>query len=56
MIKIFKCRRSSLAVIGMILLTGLAYSKGVDVSMAIASISIGVSGANAFEKVRNNAE
>lgn len=48
--KILECRRSSLALIGMLLLTILGYTKGADVAVAIATISIGVSGANAFEK------
>ena len=53
MLKIFKCRRSSLALICILALTYLGYSKGTDVSMAIASIAIGVAGANAYEKKGN---
>ena len=53
MLKIFKCRRSSLAVICIATLGFLGYSKGIDVSMAIATIAIGVAGANAYEKKGN---
>ena len=47
--KIFECRRSSLALLGMIIL-GAAMWSGVDTSNAIAMICIGVAGANAYEK------
>ena len=49
MLKIFSCRRSSLALIGMIIL-GVAMWSGQDTSQAIAMICIGVAGANAYEK------
>jgi hypothetical protein len=54
MIKLWKCRRSSLAVIGMLILAGLGAFKGMDVAMAISTICVGVAGANAFEKRGNN--
>lgn len=47
--QIFNCRRSSLALIGMIIL-GVSMWSGTDTSQAIAAICIGVAGANAFEK------
>lgn len=53
MLKIWNCRRSSIAVICILVLGGLGYLKGMDVSMSIATIAIGVAGANAFEKKGN---
>lgn len=50
MIQIFKCRRSSLAVICILALFTLGYLKGMDVASAIAMIAMGVAGANAYEK------
>lgn len=49
MLQIFKCRRSSLALIGMVIL-GVAMWSGQDTSQAIALICMGVAGANAYEK------
>jgi len=49
MLSILKCRRSSMALLGMIIL-GAGLFNGVDTSGAIAMISIGLSGANAYEK------
>lgn len=51
--KIWQCRRSSLAVICIMVLGLLGFFKNMDVSMAIASIAIGVAGANAYEKKTN---
>jgi hypothetical protein len=50
MIKIFKCRRSSIALIGMAMLWSLGYFKGVSVAESLAAITIGVAVANAGEK------
>jgi hypothetical protein len=50
MLKLFKCRRSSLALIGMCLLAYLGIHNNTDVSLAIAGICGAVAGANAFEK------
>jgi len=47
--EIFKCRRSSLALIGMIIL-GAAMWSGTDTSGSIAMICIGIAGSNAYEK------
>lgn len=47
--QIFSCRRSSLALIGMVIL-GAAMWSGIDTSNAIAMICMGIAGANAFEK------
>lgn len=49
MIQIFRCRRSSLALLGMVIL-GAAMFSGQDTSNAIAMICMGVAGANAYEK------
>lgn len=53
MIAIFKCRRSSLALIGMIIL-GVSMWSGQDTSSAIAMICIGVAAANSHEKKIGN--
>lgn len=55
MIKILKCRRSSLAVLGIAALTFLGYYKGAEVAGAIATITLSVAAANAYEKVKSNA-
>lgn len=47
--RIFACRRSSLALIAMLLLSGIALKNGADVASAIAMICMGVAGANAYE-------
>jgi hypothetical protein len=46
--KIFNCRRSSLALIGMAI-CGAGLYHGMDTSPAIAAICIGVAGANAYQ-------
>lgn len=51
MLKLFKCRRSSLALIGMGLLTYLGIHNNLDVSLAIAGIIASVAGANSAEAV-----
>jgi hypothetical protein len=51
MFKLFKCRRSSLALIGMVLLTVLGIHLKVDTSGSIAMIIMGVAAANAGEGV-----
>lgn len=51
--QIFNCRRSSLALIGMVIL-GAAMWSGQDTSQAIAMVCIGVAGANAYEKKGGN--
>jgi hypothetical protein len=48
--EIFKCRRSSLAIISIIMLGGLMGYQGTDFSMAIASIVGLVGASNSFEK------
>lgn len=47
---IWYCRRSSLALIAMVLLTALGISKGYDVSIAIAGIVASVAAANSYER------
>lgn len=44
------CRRTFIAVFAISCLTGLALANGFDPSMAIASVAIGLAGANAAEK------
>lgn len=49
--KIFKCRRSSLALIGMVILAGLGAYLKVDTSGAIAMIVMGIAVSNAGQAV-----
>jgi hypothetical protein len=49
--KIFKCRRSSLALLAMALLTGMGCYLKVDTSGAIAMIAMGVAASNASQAV-----
>lgn len=51
MLKIWNCRRSSLALIGMILLTALGVYLKVDTSGAIAMVVLSVAAANAGQAV-----
>jgi hypothetical protein len=51
--KILNCRRSSLALIGMLLLFIIAIQNKIDVSHSIAAICIGVAAANAHQKKSN---
>ena len=53
MLEMLKCRRSSLALIGMLIL-GAAMWSGTDTSGAIASICIGIGAANSYEKSMAN--
>ncbi len=50
MLRIFRCRRSSLALLGMACLTWLGLKNGTDVSLAIAGIVAGVAASNAYQK------
>lgn len=52
---LFSCRRSSLALIGMVIL-GVGMFSGIDTSNSIAMVCIGVAGANAYEKKGNKNE
>ena len=45
------CRRTFVSTLCVLCLTALGFFKGVDVTMAIATIACALSGANAFEKV-----
>ena len=55
--KILECRRSSLALVAMVLLFILAWKQGVTATEAIAYplflLSGGVAAANALEKIKN---
>jgi hypothetical protein len=53
MIKIFSCRRSSIALIGIVVLGIIAIVKGHDVSMGISTIVLAVAGSNAYQAVKN---
>jgi hypothetical protein len=47
--KLFQCRRTFIAFVGIVSLTVLGLCKGIDTSMAIAGICAALSGANAYE-------
>lgn len=47
--KIFQCRRTFIAFVGIVSLTILGLCKGIDTSLAIASICAALSGANGAE-------
>lgn len=49
MLKIFKCRRSSLGLIGMVLIAALGVHLKIDTSGAIALVCLSVAAANASE-------
>lgn len=49
---IFLCRRTVTALFAISCLTALGIYKGFDTSMSIASVAIGLAGANAYEKSR----
>ena len=48
---IFTCRRTFLGVLSICCLTFLGYYSKIEVAGAIATIVIGVAGANSFQKV-----
>lgn len=52
--KVLTCRRSTLALIGMLLLTILGILRELDVSAPIAAIAMGVAAANSYEKKKKN--
>jgi hypothetical protein len=55
--KIFSCRRSSLALIGIVCLTALGVHVGTDISgiaVAISGIVASVSASNAWQKRSDN--
>lgn len=47
--KIFKCRRTSIALISIACLTAIGLLGHIDVSTAIATIAVGLAGANSME-------
>ena len=47
---IINCRRTFIAVLAILCLTSLGLVKGIDVSMALASVAIGLAAANSYEK------
>jgi hypothetical protein len=56
MLKIFKCRRSSLALLAMGLLTWIALKNEVDVSIAIAGIVAGIAASNSYQASKGKGE
>ncbi len=48
--KLFSCRRSLIALFSIACLTLLGYSRGIDVSIAIAGIVASVAGANSYQR------
>lgn len=52
--KILTCRRSIISLAAILVLGLLGYLKGMDVSMAISTVAVGLSGANAYQG-KNNA-
>lgn len=52
--ELINCRRSLIAIYAITLLFILAYTKGMDTGYSIGSISIGLAGANAYEKKKRN--
>lgn len=47
---LLNCRRSIIGIYALGILGILGYTKGMEVSMAISTIVIGIAGANAYEK------
>lgn len=54
--KIFSCRRSSLGLIGMLLLFLIGILNKTDVSNSLAMICMGVAAANAYEGKKNESK
>lgn len=46
---IYQCRRTFVAISGLIGLTFLGYTKDIDVATSMAAIAIGLAGANSYE-------
>ena len=51
--KIWNCRRSSIAVIGIIVL-GAGLFNGIDTANAISALCIGIGASNAYEKAEKS--
>lgn len=47
--RVFECRRTFIALVAIVCLTFIGYHKGIDVGMAIASVAVGLAGANAYQ-------
>lgn len=50
MLHLLRCRRTFIALVAIACLTALGFYKSTDTSMAIASVAIGLAGANSYEK------
>lgn len=48
---LWSCRRTFISTLAILCLTGIAIAKGVDVSVAIATICAALGAANAYERV-----
>lgn len=46
---LFYCRRTFVAALSIAALTAIGILKGIDVSLAIATVSIGLAAANSYE-------
>ena len=49
MMKLLECRRTFLGALAIICLTGLGYTKDLDVSMALAGVVASVAASNAYQ-------
>lgn len=47
---VFECRRTFIALLSIACLTAIGIYKGIDVSVAIAGVAVGLAGANSYEK------
>ena len=54
--KLMSCRRSLIAIFAITCLMVLGLHNGIDVSMSIASVAIGLAGANSYEASRKGKE
>jgi hypothetical protein len=54
--KLMSCRRSLIAIFAITCLMVLGLYNGIDVSLSIASVAIGLAGANSYEASRKGKE
>ena len=52
--KIWTCRRSIIALVGIACLTYLGYTKDLDVALAISGIVLSVAGSNSYENSKKS--
>lgn len=53
--KVLTCRRSVIALISIACLTAIALIKGIDTSVSIAAVAVGIAGANAYQGSKQEA-